>query len=513
LCKRYINHALAQAPAAPPSQEAPLQTGHTQNEQKIFIHLIVVICLDRPQATTMATSDTPEEAALEIYQNLEAEGVSVCRPKEGKPTALPERWRYDRARKVMNSAVNRRPGLIVFPKSLRELQSTLKEAYRFNAPISARCGGHGGQSSAVADGGVCIDLRRLKSLTVTPQTAVVGAGLCSGALDQALRRSGRVALTGDCARVGVAAMALGGGHSLLQAKFGVGCDRIRRAVLVTPEGRVIRATDRENQLVLWALRGAGAGNFGVVAEIEVEHFQPPAKVSGGTILFRPKSFDQCIDDYFEICSDDTNRSTAYLGIYKRENEDQRTAFLVSLSDRDRDDRRNPLNVMKEKALAWKGRHRDGDYYKIKETFAAQERSRPTVSRCFTMALTKPGAEAIAALVNTTGCPDYYVLLEPCGKPSASSENGAYSLRTPGVVIQIIVPLSKKTDKTCADEWLERAASLLRPLTTDRVFVSYANVHSPSGNANFASACFGDALPALQNLKRALDPHRLIPGVL
>jgi Berberine and berberine like len=87
---------------------------------------------------------------------------------------------------------------------------------------------------------------------------------------------------GDCPTVSNAGYSLGG-YGLLGRRFGLGCDHIVDGEMVDAEGRVLTVSEEEHPDLLWALRGAGGGSFGVVTRLRYRLDPVPKTVMGGVI--------------------------------------------------------------------------------------------------------------------------------------------------------------------------------------------------------------------------------------
>jgi FAD/FMN-containing dehydrogenase len=198
----------------------------------------------------------------------------------------PSSTEYDSARKVWNGMIDRRPALIARCKSVSDVQTAIRFGRDNDLPIAIRGGGHNAAGLAVADGGVVIDLRAMRDVVVDPETrtARVGGGATWGDFDAAAAKHGLATTGGAVSTTGVAGLTLGGGLGWLMRSYGMTCDNLIGAEVVTADGQIVRASANENADLLWGLRGGG-GNFGVVTSFEFQ-LHEVATILGG-ILFYP----------------------------------------------------------------------------------------------------------------------------------------------------------------------------------------------------------------------------------
>jgi FAD/FMN-containing dehydrogenase len=135
---------------------------------------------------------------------------------------------YDDARAVFNGMIDRRPAHIARCTSAADVAAAVRLATSTGTPVSVYGGGHGVTGAAVVDGGVCIDLRGLRSITVDPagKTARVEAGCTWGEVDAATQEHALAVTGGRVSTTGVAGLALGSGSGWLERKFGFVCDNL-----------------------------------------------------------------------------------------------------------------------------------------------------------------------------------------------------------------------------------------------------------------------------------------------
>jgi FAD/FMN-containing dehydrogenase len=175
---------------------------------------------------------------------------------------------YDEARTVFNAMTDRKPALIAQCESAADVQAAVRYGVAHDLELSVRGGGHGVTGSAVSDGGLVVDLRRMNSVQVDPFAGIARVG--GGALWRDLDRAGsRYYLLTTGARApgaGVAGVTLGGGSGWLERKLGLASDALLSVELVTADGRLIIADQTKNTELFWALHGGG-GNFGVATAL------------------------------------------------------------------------------------------------------------------------------------------------------------------------------------------------------------------------------------------------------
>src|SRR5260370_23112359 len=198
--------------------------------------------------------------------------------------ALPGEDGYDAARTIWNAMVDRRPALVVRCLGTADVVNAVKLARDENLLVAVGSGGHNIAGNAVCDSGLLIDLSLMKSVRVDPgsRTARVEPGATLADFDKEAQAFGLATPLGINSTTGIAGLTLGGGFGWTTRKFGLTIDNLISADVGAADGKVVRASEKENQDLFWALRGGG-GNFGVVTSFEVNlHPLDPAGRSDRT---------------------------------------------------------------------------------------------------------------------------------------------------------------------------------------------------------------------------------------
>jgi FAD/FMN-containing dehydrogenase len=159
------------------------------------------------------------------------------------------------------------PAAVARCASADDVKACLDVARGHGIPIAARSGGHSYLGYSIPNGGLVIDLRYLCRVRVLSDgTALVGAGARLIEVYAGLAQAGRLLPAGSCPTVGVAGLTQGGGIGVLTRKYGLTCDRLTAAHLVTADSKSLLASPDSEPDLYWALRGGGGGNFGVVTQ-------------------------------------------------------------------------------------------------------------------------------------------------------------------------------------------------------------------------------------------------------
>lgn len=199
---------------------------------------------------------------------------------------LPGNPAYDRARRVWNGMIDRRPALVAQCSCVADVREAVRFAREHRLLLSVRGGGHSVAGFATCEGGMVLDLGLMREVTVDPalRVANVEGGALLSELDASAQRFGLACPVGVVGHTGVGGLTLGGGMGRLQRKYGFTIDNLLAVEMVAADGRLVRSDEDENADLFWALRGAGA-NFGVVTSFKFRLHPVGPNVVQGLVLF------------------------------------------------------------------------------------------------------------------------------------------------------------------------------------------------------------------------------------
>ena len=193
---------------------------------------------------------------------------------------------YDAARAVYNAMIDRRPAVIARCSGVADVIAAVNFARENELVVAVRGGGHSVPGYGVCDGGIVIDLSPMKGIWVDPasRTARAQAGVTWGEFDRETQQFGLATTGGRVTHTGISGLTLGSGSGWLERKYGLTCDNLVSAEVVTAGGEFLKASETENEDLFWGLRGGG-GNFGVVTSFEYRLHDVGPIVLGGMLMF------------------------------------------------------------------------------------------------------------------------------------------------------------------------------------------------------------------------------------
>ena len=220
------------------------------------------------------------EAAVMRADLLKQLGAAGCElPRSGSPSQA-------EATRLWNGSLHRQPALVTRCRTTAEIAAALRLSREAGITVCIHNGGQDWEGRSLRDGALAIDISGMDAISIDPEQreATIGGGVASGRLVQTAAEHGLTPVIGNDGAVSMAGLVLGGGYGPLMTRFGLACDNLLSAEVVTPDGRVVTCDERREPDLFWALRGGGGG-FGVLASARVRLHAPGPQLYAGTVVF------------------------------------------------------------------------------------------------------------------------------------------------------------------------------------------------------------------------------------
>ncbi|HEX5170587.1 MAG TPA: FAD-binding oxidoreductase [Cyclobacteriaceae bacterium] len=230
---------------------------------------------------------------------------------------LPGDPEYDESRKIWNAMIDRKPALIVRCVGTADVVNCVKFARENNLSVSVRGAGHNIAGMSLADDTMLIDLSPMKWVWVNPQThtAFVSPGATLRHVDHEAQAYGLATPLGIASTTGVAGLALGGGFGWLSRAYGLAADNLLSAEVVTADGKVLQASEKENTDLFWALRG-GSGNFGIVTSFQFKLYPVGPQVLAGLVVHPFRDAENIFRHYRSFTASAPEKATCWVILRK-----------------------------------------------------------------------------------------------------------------------------------------------------------------------------------------------------
>jgi FAD/FMN-containing dehydrogenase len=208
---------------------------------------------------------------------------------------------YDESRKIWNAMIDRKPALIVQVADADDVSAAIKFARTNKLDITIRGAGHNIAGNSISDGGLVIDFSAMKKtrVDVGKKIAFVEPGATLKDFDAEVQKHGLATPVGINSTTGIAGLTLGGGFGWLTRKYGFTVDNLLSADVVTIDGKKLKASEKENADLFWAIRGGG-GNFGVVTQFEFKLYPVGPEILAGLLVFPFKQAKSILKQYRDL---------------------------------------------------------------------------------------------------------------------------------------------------------------------------------------------------------------------
>jgi len=182
---------------------------------------------------------------------------------------------YEKLRQGFNKRIDKLPAIIALCKNTQGVAEAIKYAIENKLPVAVKSGGHCMEGFSCNNGGMVINLSELnKTEWITNDIIKVEPGCTLSKLYDFILPKGRIIPGGSCGGVGVGGLTLGGGYGLTARKYGLACDSLLEVTMVDGKGNIVNSANDKN--LLWACKGGGNGNFGIITAMKFKTNKAPA---------------------------------------------------------------------------------------------------------------------------------------------------------------------------------------------------------------------------------------------
>ncbi|GLW49851.1 FAD-binding dehydrogenase [Streptomyces sp. NBRC 14336] len=470
-----------------------------------------------PNSTPAAATSSRAPSWSALAQDLDG---TLVRPGD---TAWPS------ARQLYNTRFDSlKPAAVAYPAHPDDIRTALAYARTNNIRVAIRNGGHSYAGWSSGNDRLVIDVSELNRIRTGNGTAVIGAGAKLIDVYRALAAKGVTIPAGSCPTVGVSGLTLGGGHGVVSRAYGLTCDSLTSATLITADGKQLTADAGHHKDLFWALRGAGNGNFGVVTELRFKTHPAPQAVTAymswpwsraAAVLKAWQEWGPTQPD--EIWSSlhlanaaggtPTVSVAAFsLGTYgELQNAVDRLADRIGAPATSVSLRRRSYEESMELYAGCSSFASDAQCHLPGSTpgrspqGALQRETYAAKSDFFDRSISDAGVQALLAKIKSVRGGSGSIALTALGgavnrvDPTAT----AFVHRRSRMLAQYIAAWRAGTSGTTAQSWLTEAHTAMRPYASG---AAYQNYTDPTLK-NWRTAYYGDAANRLTRLKRVYDP--------
>ncbi|MGW0334518.1 FAD-binding oxidoreductase [Streptomyces sp. NPDC003011] len=233
----------------------------------------------RTSASSASSASHPPLRSTGATTTAAADWPALARDLDGT-LVRPGDADWPAARQLYNTRFDTlKPAAVAYVAHPDDIRTALAYARARGLPVAIRNGGHSYAGWSSGDGRLIVDVSELNRVRASGGTAVVGAGAKLIDVYRALAEKGVTIPAGTCPTVGISGLTLGGGHGVVSRAYGLTCDSLTQATLITADGTQLTANATDHKELFWALRGAGNGNFGVVTELRFGTHPAPQAVT------------------------------------------------------------------------------------------------------------------------------------------------------------------------------------------------------------------------------------------
>ncbi|WP_163380700.1 FAD-binding oxidoreductase [Cyclobacterium sp. SYSU L10401] len=226
---------------------------------------------------------------------------------------LPGDKDYEKSRKVWNGMIDRRPVMITKCHNKRDIQKALEFARNHELSVSVKGGGHHVAGTAVLDQGMMIDLSDMKDIRIDleSRSVIVQPGVTWAELDKETEKHHFAVPGGVVSSTGVAGLTLGGGMGWLRRKYGLSCDNLLSAEVISARGEILQVNEHSHSDLFWAIRGGGGG-YGIVSSFHFKLCPLPPEVMVCMVFYPATETKKILEFYRELAPTLVEEASTFL---------------------------------------------------------------------------------------------------------------------------------------------------------------------------------------------------------
>jgi hypothetical protein len=410
---------------------------------------------------------------------------------------------FDAARRVWNGMIDRKPALIVRPNSISDVMQAVRIAREEKLAVCVRGGGHSVAGKSVANDAMMIDLSLMNGIQVNPgaHSAVAQGGARFAEFDRECERYQLATTGGVISSTGVCGLTLGGGLGWLMGKFGLSCDNVISADLVSADGAHLSVSASQNEDLFWAIRGGG-GNFGIVTALEFR-LHPLESVHGGLLLYPRSSAIDLLRRYRDVTYKATDELTAYAALMIGHGQPMAAiAMCHSGSGSEGANVSGQFYLTEPPAVDLTGEKKYTEIQSMLD-FTAPAGLHYYFKCAFLRELTDEAIRAIVDLAESLPTEQSQVILEHMHGVASRvpATETAFGLRRTHYSINIVAAWSDPAMAEKCIDWARGLASMLEGFGASDVYVNYLGDEGPAA----VRASYGVNYDRLAQLKKKYDP--------
>ena len=418
---------------------------------------------------------------------------------------------YDETRSIWNAMIDKWPALIVQCASAADVVHAVNFARTNGLLVSVRGGGHNVSGSAICDGGLMIDLSRMKSVRVDQEdrTARAEPGVTWHEFDAETQAFGLATTSGTISPTGIAGLTLGGGIGWLMRTYGLVCDNLLSVDIVTADGLLQTASASKNKDLFWGVRGGG-GNFGIVTSFEYR-LHPVGKLLAGMVIHPLNRAKEAVKFYDEFTRASPDALGSMVGFVTSPEGEQVLVIFVCYHGAIQEGER-VLKSLREFGPPLADTIGPMSYSQVQHLFDAafpagaqnywksnflkgvDERAIGIIVDCVSKA---PSSHSLVAIEQLGGA----VSRVDANETAFSHRNARYNLLICGM-------WSDSSENAANVKWVRDCWNAMEPYSSGGVYVNYLGQAEDEGGKRVKDAYGSETYAQLVALKKKYDPANL-----